>query len=48
MNTTLLFIFACGLLGLFYRQGRGKGYLISVIGAAAVAGAYLGFSGLMG
>lgn len=47
MNALLLFLVACALVGLISSVNRRRAYIIAVLGAGVLAGAYLGINGIM-
>jgi len=47
MNAFLFFLLACALVGLLSSVNRRKAYMIAVLGAGVLAGAYFGISGIM-
>ena len=47
MNTILLLLFVCAMLGLFTKVGSSKGYVLSLVGSGLVAGLLLLFPSLM-
>ncbi len=47
METSIFFLLACALTGLYLSVGKRRAYLISLIGAGIIAALYFNFSSLM-